>query len=256
MSSDSDAGKRLRNAVGYRASLSRTNLMNALFAWAFKGLVYPQIWEDPEIDMEALAITPDCHVVTIASGGCNVLSYLTADPRKITAVDLNAAHVALNRLKLAAATHLPSWPDFYRFFGAAKSFANVAAYERSIRPHLDGTSRAYWEGRRLRFGGRRISIFARNAYRFGLLGRCIGVGHFVARAYGVNPRDLLNARSASSAIISRPPLRRCSSGGSFAGRSRARSRYSVSAFRPRNTPPLPAPAAAMSRALSISGWSV
>ena len=35
--------------------------------------------------MEALAITPDSHVVTIASGGCNVLSYLTADPAKIPA---------------------------------------------------------------------------------------------------------------------------------------------------------------------------
>jgi hypothetical protein len=32
--------------------------------------------------MDALAITGDCHVVTIASGECNVLSYLTAEPAK------------------------------------------------------------------------------------------------------------------------------------------------------------------------------
>ena len=32
--------------------------------------------------MEALAIAPDHHVVAIASGGCNILSYLTADPTK------------------------------------------------------------------------------------------------------------------------------------------------------------------------------
>src|SRR5689334_15710177 len=66
---------------------------------------------------------PDCHVVTIASGGCNVLSYLTADPARITAVDLSLAHVALNRLKLVAASLLPSWEAFHRFFGAASDRA-------------------------------------------------------------------------------------------------------------------------------------
>ena len=97
--------------------------------------------------MEALAVTPDCHVVAIASGGCNVLSYLVADPGRITAVDLCRAHVALNRLKLAAARHLPSWQSFYRFFGEADEEANVAAYWRFLKPNLDGETRAYWEGR-------------------------------------------------------------------------------------------------------------
>jgi len=95
-------------AVQQNRALSRDGLLELLFAWAFKGLVYPQIWEDPAVDMEALAITPDCHIVAIASGGCNILSYLIADPARITAVDLNRAHVALNRLKLTAARHLPS----------------------------------------------------------------------------------------------------------------------------------------------------
>ena len=36
--------------------------------------------------MHALALGPESRVVTIASGGCNVLSYLTADPKQITAV--------------------------------------------------------------------------------------------------------------------------------------------------------------------------
>ena len=35
--------------------------------------------------VKAMALTPDCHVVAIASGGCNILSYLTADPARITA---------------------------------------------------------------------------------------------------------------------------------------------------------------------------
>ena len=45
-----------------------------IFTFAFKGLVYPQIWEDPDVDLKALEIKPGERIVTIASGGCNVLS--------------------------------------------------------------------------------------------------------------------------------------------------------------------------------------
>jgi S-adenosylmethionine-diacylglycerol 3-amino-3-carboxypropyl transferase len=177
-------------------TLSREGVLERLFERLFRGLVYTQIWEDPEVDLEALALRPDSHVVAIASGGCNVLSYLTADPARITAVDLSTAHVALNRLKLMAASRLPSWEAFYRFFGAADAEANIAAYERLIAPYLDAPSRHYWEGRSLQqLGRRRISIFARNAYRHGVLGRFIGLTHAVARAYGVDLRELLSART-------------------------------------------------------------
>ncbi len=189
-------GDRLASAILRNRALSREGFLEHLFAWMFKGLVYPQIWEDPEVDMEALALTRDCHVVAIASGGCNVLSYLTADPARITAVDLNKAHVALNRLKLAAVRHLSTWEEFYRFFGHADARANVHAYWRFVAPRLDPETRAYWEGRRaFGIGQRRISMFARNVYRQGLLGRFIGLGHLVARAYGVDPRKMLLARS-------------------------------------------------------------
>ena len=110
----------LKQAVRRHKVLSREGLLEKLFERLFRGLVYAQIWEDPEIDLEAMALTPDCHVVAIASGGCNILSYLTADPARITAVDLSQAHVALNRLKLTAAQRLSSWSDYYRFFGAAE----------------------------------------------------------------------------------------------------------------------------------------
>ena len=87
------ASHRLNQAVRRNRAFSREGLLEIMFTWAFKGLVYPQIWEDPEVDMEALALTPQCHVVAIASGGCNVLSYLIADPGRITAVDLSRAHI-------------------------------------------------------------------------------------------------------------------------------------------------------------------
>ncbi len=188
--------KLLTQAVASNPALSRKGALEHLFAWMFKGLVYPQIWEDPEVDIEALEIAPDSHVVAIASGGCNILSYLIADPARITAIDLNAAHVALNRLKIAAAMHLPSWDAFYRFFGAANDMDNVVAYWRHIVPHLDPQTRAYWEARpAFGFGRRRIMIFSRNLYRYGLLGHFIGVGHWLARAYGIDPRDVLRART-------------------------------------------------------------
>jgi len=173
---------------------SKEGLLERAFAFAFRGLVYAQIWEDPVVDMEALAITPDCHVVTIASGGCNVLSYLTADPARITAVDLNTAHVALNRLKQVAVQSLPDHAHFRRFFGEADSAANVAAYQTYIRPQLDDVSRRYWEGRDL-VGRRRIGMFRSGAYRRGLLGGFIGAAHLVARLYKIDPRALLEARN-------------------------------------------------------------
>ena len=193
---DRTNARRLKRAIQHNRSLSPEGFLEILFAQMFKGLVYPQIWEDPEVDMEALAIKPDCHVVAIASGGCNILSYLIADPARITAIDLNRAHIALNRLKLIAARELPNWDAFYRFFGEADEEANVAAYWRFLAPHLDPETRTYWESRRtFGVGSRRITIFSRNVYRYGALGHFIGAMHALARAYGVDLKHVLRARS-------------------------------------------------------------
>jgi S-adenosylmethionine-diacylglycerol 3-amino-3-carboxypropyl transferase len=190
------ADQRLRQAVRRNTLLSREGLLEATFARLFKGLVYPQIWEDPEIDLEALSIGPEHHVVAIASGGCNILSYLIAGPKRITALDLSRAHIALNRLKLEGARRLPDYDAFYGFFGAADRPCNIDLYRQYIVPYLDPETRAYWEARRtFGFGSERISAFAENFYRYGLLGRFIGLGHAVARLYGVEPSDMLRAQS-------------------------------------------------------------
>jgi S-adenosylmethionine-diacylglycerol 3-amino-3-carboxypropyl transferase len=186
--------KALKGAVHRHEQLSKQGLLERAFTFAFRGLVYAQIWEDPAVDLEALAITPDCHVVTIASGGCNVLSYLTADPRAITAVDLNTAHIALNRLKIVAAQRLPGHAAFHRFFGQADRPENVEAYRRYVAPHLDETSRRYWEGRDL-IGRKRIAGFAKGFYKRGLLGGFIGLGHLIARLYRIDPSAILAAKS-------------------------------------------------------------
>ena len=188
-----EARRRLKGAVG-GGRLSPRGLSERLFARLFTGLVYPQIWEDPEVDMAALAIAPGDRIVTIASGGCNALAYLLADPASVEAVDLNPVHVAYNRLKLAGLAGLPDHESFFAMFGRGEDGRNVEAYDRWLRPLLDARSRAYWDGRDV-LGRRRISLFARGLHRRGLVGRFIGLGHVMARLYGVDPRGLLAARS-------------------------------------------------------------
>lgn len=192
--SATDRASKIKNAVHQHEHLTRQGLLERAFTFAFRGLVYAQIWEDPLVDMQAMAITPDCHIVTIASGGCNVLSYLTANPKAITAVDLNTAHVALGKLKLTAAKHLPDFASFHRFFAQAEQKGNVAAYNRFVRPRLDETSRRYWEGRDLILR-KRIGGFNKNIYKRGLLGNFITVAHFLTKLYRVDLRDLLAATS-------------------------------------------------------------
>ena len=187
-------GKLIEQAAVGSRGWNGTALLERAFALAFRGLVYPQIWEDPECDMAGLDIRPNNRVVTIASGGCNALSYLTADPGRIIALDLNRAHVALGRLKQAAMLHLPSYEDFRRFFAEADTPGNVAAYSAHVAARLDPASRRYWEARDL-LGRKRIGIFARGAYRHGLLGTFIGMAHLLARLHGENPRDILAARN-------------------------------------------------------------
>jgi S-adenosylmethionine-diacylglycerol 3-amino-3-carboxypropyl transferase len=184
----------LKTAVHRNAGLSREGAMERLFTFAFRGLVYAQIWEDPVVDMDALSIRPGDHIVAIASGGCNVMSYLTAGPAKITAVDLNGAHIALLRLKLEAARTLPGHRAFYRFFGEADRHDNLDLYESHIQSGLDATSRRYWEQRGLT-GRKRISGFAKGFYRNGLLGNFIGAAHLLTRLHGRDPKRILSATS-------------------------------------------------------------
>ncbi len=207
----------LKRAVHRHSQWSSEGIRERLFTAAFTRLVYPQIWEDPSVDLEALDIQPDTRIVTITSGGCNVMSYLASKPAHIYAVDLNPTHIALLNLKLAAAKHLPDHAAFARFFRDAHDKANVAAYETVLRPHLDDATQRYWDGRD-QFGRRRITRFARGFYRYGLLGRFIGMAHLLARIQGRDPRKLLKARTLAeqrqifeselSPLFNRPMLKK------------------------------------------------
>lgn len=194
LSAELVARRPIRDAVFGNRGEARISLSERLFAMLFSGLVYPQIWEDPDVDMQAMALRGGHRVVTIASGGCNVLAYLTRSPASIDAVDLNAHHVALNRLKLAAFGALPSHGDLFRFFGETGNRHNSQAFDRFIAPALDAETRRYWQRRNWR-GRRRIAAFDGNFYSTGLLGLFISAGHLVARLHGVDPRELMAAET-------------------------------------------------------------
>lgn len=167
---------------------TKSSIYDRLFAFWFQQLVYPQIWEDPQVDLEALSLKKTDHLVAIASGGCNVLSYLTQNPKKITAVDLNHAHVELLHLKIEAIRRL-DYPMFYLMFGQGNSDKNVKNYFELLSPHLKKTSRNFWEGRVRGF--ERIRMFEKGFYKFGLLGQLVGFIHFIAMLYGVKLDELL-----------------------------------------------------------------
>lgn len=193
-----DAGfrknRKLKDALLRHKALSKEGFSERLFGVLFSGLVYPQIWEDPDVDMEAMELQPDHRVVTIGSGGCNMLAYLSQSPASIDVVDLNPHHIALNRLKLAAFRHLPSHAELVRFFGTPNARSNSRAFDQFLAPHLDDATRTYWNSRTLA-RRRRVSVFDRNIYETGLLGRFIGAAHLMARLHGVNLREMAQTQS-------------------------------------------------------------
>jgi len=185
----------LERAAHQRPFASPRGALERLFTLIFQGFVYNQIWEDPLVDLEALQLKPHHRLITIASGGCNILNYLAHAPAEIVAVDLNPNHVALTKLKLAALAHLPGHESFFRCFGEAARQANVESFDRILAPLLDDETRAYWQRKVGPLKRRRIEMFERGLYHHGLMGRFIGLLHGVARLHGKKLESILGART-------------------------------------------------------------
>src|SRR6202161_2732398 len=186
----------VRNTRGEEAE----SVWDKLFAFWFRRLVYTQIWEDPVADLAALRLPLGSTIVTISSGGCNALSYLTAQPAQVYAVDLNEAHLSLLKLKLAGLRAFRSYAEFWQFFGEAASRANTELYRERLWPTLDSEARAYWDKRNI-IGRPRHAYFTDGFYRHGMLGRFIGLAHFAAKRCGIDPAILLNGKPDAPARI-------------------------------------------------------
>src|ERR1700743_2148706 len=133
----------IADAVRNSRGEGEATIWDRLFAFWFRRLVYTQIWEDPVADLAALQLPLGSTIVTISSGGCNALSYLTAQPAQVYAVDLNQAHLALLKLQLAGGRALSKYSEFWQFFGEGASRSNARLYRERLRPMLDDDARAY-----------------------------------------------------------------------------------------------------------------
>ena len=180
----------IADAVRNSRTQEEATVWDRIFAFWFRRLVYTQIWEDPEADLAALQLPLGSTIVTISSGGCNALSYLTAQPAQVYAVDLNEAHLSLLKLKLAGIRALSKYSDFWQFFGEAASPANAQLYRDRLRALLDSEARAYWD-KRNSIGRPRYAYFTNGFYRHGVLGRFIGLAHLVAKLAGIDLEVLL-----------------------------------------------------------------
>jgi S-adenosylmethionine-diacylglycerol 3-amino-3-carboxypropyl transferase len=187
----------IADAVRNSRDQGEATVWDSLFAFWFRRLVYTQIWEDPEADLAALQLPLASTIVTISSGGCNALSYLTAQPAQVYAVDLNEAHLSLLKLKLAGLRAFSNYADFWKFFGEGASLSNVELYRTRLWPVLDADARAYWDKRNV-MGRARHAYFTNGFYRHGMLGRFIGFAHLVAKISRIDLAALLNGKTGAS----------------------------------------------------------
>lgn len=183
----------IANAVRNSRDEAEATIWDRLFAFWFRRLVYTQIWEDPEADLAALRLPLGSTIITISSGGCNALSYLMAQPAQVYAVDLNEAHLALLKLKLAGLKAFSDYTDFWQFFGEAASPRNSDLYRERLRPLLDVEARGYWDKRSI-IGRPRHAHFTNGFYRHGMLGRFIGFAHLAAKCAGIDLSALLQGK--------------------------------------------------------------
>lgn len=181
-------------AVFNSSTAGLKGVADRLFAHWFSRLVYAHIWEDPQADLQALQLKAGARILTISSGGCNALAYLTTDPAAVHAVDLNATHLAMLNLKQQAIKHLADYQAVLAFLGHANHPDNRKRFLRHIRPHLDANAQQYWLSRS--FNGRpRYHYFCRQAYRHGLMGRFIGFAHWYVKLLGGDLGKLMQAKN-------------------------------------------------------------
>lgn len=109
-------------------------------------LIFTQSWEDPHCDQKAVQIGPGKRLMTITSGGCNVLNFLAYDPETVYAVDINPTQGHVLELKMAAMRALDH-ERFLQFMGLKPQTDRLATYQ-AISRDLSEEARAFWDARR------------------------------------------------------------------------------------------------------------
>jgi S-adenosylmethionine-diacylglycerol 3-amino-3-carboxypropyl transferase len=109
-------------------------------------LMYAMNWEDPRLELEALAIGPEDRVLAVAGAGCTALSLLGRGPRSLDAVDLSRPQLRMVALKRAAVCALPA-TDAAAFLGG-EPLDRATRMRQFAALKLEGDDRAWWTARR------------------------------------------------------------------------------------------------------------
>jgi S-adenosylmethionine-diacylglycerol 3-amino-3-carboxypropyl transferase len=157
----------------------------------FEKLLFAQSWEDPELDIEALRITPDDRVLVVTSGGCNALSLLTTEPKELITIDMNPVQSWLLELKLAGIRGL-SHEEFLGLLGARfieepdPSHPSATALYGRIRRLLSPGAQWFWE--------RHLSMIHHGVLQSGRYERFLGIFRRLLRLVqgGRTVRELMN----------------------------------------------------------------
>ena len=106
---------------------------------------YANCWEDTDILLEALQITPGDRVLSIGSAGDNSFSMLIHHPELVVAVDINLVQLQLIELKIAAIKAL-NHHDYLAFIGF-KDSKNRESLFKKVSAFLTPSLTQYWIAR-------------------------------------------------------------------------------------------------------------
>jgi betaine lipid synthase len=106
--------------------------------------IYAFTWEDSRVDQRLLKIGPSDVILCLTSAGDNLLDYLvSANPRRIHAVDLNPNQNHLLELKLAAYQALP-YVDFWKLFGRGRHSGFREILISRLSPYMSSQAYQFW----------------------------------------------------------------------------------------------------------------
>ena len=106
--------------------------------------IYAFTWEDSRVDQRLLKIGPEDVLLCVTSAGDNLLDYLlSANPRRIHAVDLNPNQNHLLELKIAAYQALP-YVDFWKLFGEGRYAGFREVLINRLSPHMSSQAFQFW----------------------------------------------------------------------------------------------------------------
>ncbi len=118
-----------------RYYLSRFNIINRID--------YYTCWEDFKIIQDALQINSNDIILSITSGGCNILNFLLYNPKKILAIDYNPYQNYLLEFKIESIRNL-NYSQFLQLMGISKSKDRENLY-KIIRKKLSKNARVFWD---------------------------------------------------------------------------------------------------------------